>query len=283
MCLIVCFGVGWLWCVKLFQGVVDEARTAGKKIKGQKKGSILFAHGVCHDAWCWHNYLEYFSALGYDCYALSLRGHGQSEGREHLDQWGLSDYTTDVVEVIKSIGEKPLVVGHSMGGAITQKLIGEHESIIRAAVLLAPAVKDGLNLAWKFKRFKGSVWKALQFLRMLHHSGVDEKTLKNSLFLNNRLSSAEVMKLKPHIQVESRRAANDLSAPYTPNYGRANIPVMVIGSADDLLFPTEDLLKTATAYQIKPVILTGMCHDMMIDPDWKRGAVRIESFLGKSA
>jgi alpha-beta hydrolase superfamily lysophospholipase len=112
-----------------------------------KKGSMLFVHGVCHDANCWNNYLDYFAGIGYDTYALSLRGHGRSEGQDHLDEWGLSDYVTDVIKVILSIGEKPIVVGHSMGGAILQKLIGEHEENLKAAVLLAPGVKGGLTLS----------------------------------------------------------------------------------------------------------------------------------------
>ena len=33
-----------------------------------------------HGAWCWReNFMPYFSAAGYDCYAVSLRGQGGSE------------------------------------------------------------------------------------------------------------------------------------------------------------------------------------------------------------
>ena len=42
---------------------------------------ILFVHGICHGAWCWQpNFAPYFTDLGYDGHALSLRGHGGSAG-----------------------------------------------------------------------------------------------------------------------------------------------------------------------------------------------------------
>ena len=84
--------------------------------------------------------------------------HGNSDGQEFLDQWSLSDYVTDIVTVVLSIGDKPIIVGHSMGGVIVQKVLGEHESILSAAVLLAPSVKGGLTLKWKLKKFKNSQW-----------------------------------------------------------------------------------------------------------------------------
>lgn len=37
------------------------------------KGDIVFVHGICHDARCWKNFIDFFSAQGYRCSALSLR------------------------------------------------------------------------------------------------------------------------------------------------------------------------------------------------------------------
>ena len=246
--------------------------------KSRNKGSILFVHGVCHNATCWHNYLDYFSAAGFDAYALSLRGHGNSDGREFLDQWGLSDYVTDVVKIALSFDEKPIIVGHSMGGAIVQKILGEEKSILRAAVLLAPAVKGGLTLSWKLKRFKNHFVKSLKFAKIVHGRSPTEKEIKSSLFLDDRLDMEQVRVLAPNIQAESKRAQRDLTLAYTPYYDSQNTPVLVIGSKADLLFPEEDLISTAKAYGTSPIILEKMCHDMMIDPEWERGAIEIEKF-----
>ena len=39
------------------------------------KAPILFIHGSFHSAWCFaENYIDYFTAKGHPCYAVSLRG-----------------------------------------------------------------------------------------------------------------------------------------------------------------------------------------------------------------
>ena len=36
---------------------------------------LVFVHGSYHAAWCWaEHWLPFFSAFGFDCYALSLLG-----------------------------------------------------------------------------------------------------------------------------------------------------------------------------------------------------------------
>lgn len=95
------------------------------------KGDIVFVHGICHDARCWNNFMEFFSEQGYRCSALSLRGHGGSGGKEQLQSFTLSDYVEDVEQVVAQCETKPFLVGHSMGGAVVQQFIGKHEDLVR--------------------------------------------------------------------------------------------------------------------------------------------------------
>ena len=64
------------------------------------KGSILCVHGICHGAWCFEKFINYFSDNGYNCYALSLRGHGKSEGYNNINNYNLSDYSNDIKKSI---------------------------------------------------------------------------------------------------------------------------------------------------------------------------------------
>ena len=51
-----------------------------------RRPSLLFIHGGFHGAWCWDEYmLPWFARQGWHAVALSLRGHGNSEGREFSD------------------------------------------------------------------------------------------------------------------------------------------------------------------------------------------------------
>src|SRR5208282_4475099 len=106
---------------------------------------ILFVHGAFGGAWMWQeHFLRYFRKSGRSVYALSLRGHGRSKGRDQIQSWRFSDYIDDVRCVIEKIGAPIVVVGHSLGGLIVQRLIGRVP--MRAVVLLASAPPEGILL-----------------------------------------------------------------------------------------------------------------------------------------
>ena len=108
---------------------------------------ILFVHGMFHGAWCWEeHFLPFFAQRGYAAHALSLRGHAGSEGCERLRWTSLADYVSDLGQVVNQLPRPPVLVGHSMGGMITQKYLQSHQS--PAAVLLASISPIGL-LSWR--------------------------------------------------------------------------------------------------------------------------------------
>src|SRR5438270_5016891 len=84
---------------------------------------LLVVHGGYCDAWCWEPYfLPWFAERGYAAYALSLRGHGTSGGREMLFAAGLDDYEADVEHVAGNLAAPPVLIGHSMGAAVVERI-----------------------------------------------------------------------------------------------------------------------------------------------------------------
>lgn len=55
-----------------------ELKVRHQPAKGSPKGSIIFVHGICHGAWCFENFMDFFSENGYESFALNLRGHGDN-------------------------------------------------------------------------------------------------------------------------------------------------------------------------------------------------------------
>jgi len=107
---------------------------------------ILFVHGMWHAAWCWQEYfMPYFADQGYEVHALSLRGHGASESAKRFWRTSLNDYVSDLSQVIGQMEQKPILVGHSMGGLVIQKYIEKHE--VPAAILLASIPPGGVMAA----------------------------------------------------------------------------------------------------------------------------------------
>ena len=109
---------------------------------GERRGTFVLLHG----AWCWNWYYKpffvpYFAAQGFDVVAFSLRGHGGSEGRERLNAFSIDDYVEDLRGVVATV-ERPVVVGHSMGGFVLQTYLTQASLAWRRLAGQRPAPAD---------------------------------------------------------------------------------------------------------------------------------------------
>src|SRR5688572_24036094 len=82
---------------------------------------ILLVHGMFGGAWYFERYQRFFAARGHATYALDLRGHGESRPVEQLGRVSVRDYIADAMTAASSL-DRPIVIGHSMGGLLAQAL-----------------------------------------------------------------------------------------------------------------------------------------------------------------
>ena len=102
--------------------------------------TIVMIHGMFGGSWCWDNYRGFFERKGYRCLTPALRYHDvdpKDEPHPGLGTVSLLDYADDLGRAIRSLGEKPVIIGHSMGGLITQ-ILGSR-GLGRSLVLLTSA------------------------------------------------------------------------------------------------------------------------------------------------
>lgn len=98
---------------------------------------LLFVPGGSCDWWCFHRQVEHFSTER-RCVALDLRGHGASDKPQQ--SYTIESYAEDVAWMIEHLRlDAPVVVGHSMGGAIALQLAADYPHAVRAIVLDDPA------------------------------------------------------------------------------------------------------------------------------------------------
>jgi pimeloyl-ACP methyl ester carboxylesterase len=114
--------------------------------EGPQAGApILFLHGAFGGAWMWREiFMPYFARRGRASLAVSVRGHGTSEGRADLKTCHLAHYLDDVRRGFAEFHEPPVVIAHSLGGLLAQMLIGRET--MRALVLLGSLPPEGLML-----------------------------------------------------------------------------------------------------------------------------------------
>lgn len=81
--------------------------------------SFVFVHGSWHGAWCWDKLVPLLRDAGHEALAIDLPAHG--EDRTSAFRASLARYSKRVLEAVAACSQKPIVVGHSMGGmAITK-------------------------------------------------------------------------------------------------------------------------------------------------------------------
>jgi pimeloyl-ACP methyl ester carboxylesterase len=99
---------------------------------------ILMQHGMWHGAWCWRQWQELLAGWGWESHAFSLPGHAGSPAQRPIRFCTLGYYLRFLKAEADRLARKPVLMGHSMGGALIQwylKYVGDD---LPAAVLVAP-------------------------------------------------------------------------------------------------------------------------------------------------
>ncbi|MFD6285799.1 alpha/beta hydrolase [Streptomyces sp. NPDC060205] len=108
---------------------------------------VVFIHGLWLHASSWTPWLDLFRAEGYEPLAPGWPNEPDSvaEARrnpELVAGTSITAATDHFREVIGNLQQDPIIIGHSFGGLIAQKLLGE--SLGRAAVAIDPAQMKGV-------------------------------------------------------------------------------------------------------------------------------------------
>lgn len=244
-----------------------------------RRPALLFVHGAYAAAWCWaEHFLPWFARAGYECHAVSLRGHGASEGGAILQHASLADYVEDVAGVADGIGRPLVLIGHSMGGAVVQRCTGRCDAIGLALLASVPPLglwASALELSWRDPFLLAQ----LAFVQSGHTNFANFAALRAALF-SPELPDARAWDYLSRMQPESQRALVDLSllhlAPHPPV---GSVDTLVLGGALDALFPPPVVQSTARSFGTDAVLLPDLSHLLMLEPRWKDVAERIRSWL----
>jgi pimeloyl-ACP methyl ester carboxylesterase len=247
--------------------------------KESGKPQLLFVHGGYCDAWFWEPYfLPWFAAQGYAAYALSLRGHGASGGRDSLFVAGLDDYEADVEHVAGTLQAPPILIGHSMGAAVVERIVAKRP--VRGAALLAPLPPAGLlSIA---TRLATSHPDYLMQMGSTDPSRLSADVLQalRPFYFGADVPPALLAQAAQHFNQESPRALLDLSLRlHWALPKKDHRPMFVLGAEGDRICTPDDVRATARHHNVTAVILPGLAHMLMLEPQWQRVASALEAWI----
>jgi non-heme chloroperoxidase len=225
---------------------------------------LLFIHGMWGGSWYLANYLRAAAEAGWEAWAVNLRGHHGSRPVPDIGVISVLDYVRDVHDCLEALGEAVLV-GHSMGGLIAQKVA--ETARVRAAVFLASAAPTGIVvLRWpvisRMVRRLGPIF----FSRPLVPNRADSDAL-----VLNRLPPDRRQWVFDRFVTESGRAARELAFGLIPvDPTRLRCPVLVVGAEHDMITPVAVQRKIARRYRAKYLELAGYGHMPMLEDGWER-------------
>jgi pimeloyl-ACP methyl ester carboxylesterase len=243
-----------------------------------RKPPLLFVHGGYADAWCWEPFfLPWFAAQGWPAHALSLRGHGASAGADTLFIAGLDDYVADVEHVASQFDAAPVLIGHSMGAAVLERMMATRP--VRAAALIAPVPPTGLlPVAARLATTRPDY--------LSHMIGLDPTRLSQDIlkalrpfYFSRDVQPAILREAIAHLSQESPRVLFDLSMRLHWIEPQASSPVFVLGAAADQIAIPADVEATARHHGVQAAILPGMGHMLMLEPEWRAAAKAIAEWV----
>jgi pimeloyl-ACP methyl ester carboxylesterase len=235
------------------------------------RAPLLFVHGLGHGAWCWEQWLDAAADAGHPAAAVSLRGHGGSQGR--LRTALLGQYVDDVVDAAAALPRPAVLVGHSMGGLVVQQALTRYAAA--AAVLVAPvpahpAVASLLAIARRHPT---------DALRIVAGGSLPLRPE----YLVHELDPATARRVSDRCGAESALVQYQLLLHRPAGTPLGSPPVLVLATPDDRLVPIRGVRATAARYGAEVREFPGMGHDLMLDARWREPLDAMLQWVGKAA
>jgi pimeloyl-ACP methyl ester carboxylesterase len=250
--------------------------------------TIVFIHGLFMNPESWSQWVKYFGDKGYKCYTPAYPFHeGNPEVLRNsinpeLGRVTFKQIIDSLVEFIDTLPEKPILIGHSMGGLAVQKLIGMNKGAI--GISIDPAPPEGLfSFKWSFLKanlstinpFRGNSV-CLPDVKWFHYAFCNTMTIEQTESEYNKFVVPESRNIARSSTGKEGRI--DFSKPHNP--------LLIIAGEKDNIVPASLVKKNYKAYnknnsRIDFKEFSDRTHYICGQPDWDEIAAYIDEWIGR--
>lgn len=244
-------------------GTLDtEPGASGPSRSADDLPTLVFVHGAWHGAWCWDGWSAAARSAGYPTATLSLPAHDRPGSPRRI--WPrMGSYLRHVRTVVESIDGPVVVVGHSMGGYITQRLLERPPANVSGAALVASVPRRGVAGAVLrlLRRSPGPALRALSTCDLYQLCRTE--ALTRSAFFSAATPDDVVASGHARLQNESYLAFPPMLLRWT-RPAPHDVPVMVLAAEEDALFSIRSQRRLARTHGTTVQLVPGG-HDVMLD------------------
>ena len=217
--------------------------------EGESRGAVHVLHGVGEHAGRYTRLLEALAGAGWAAYADDHRGHGRTGLEQHgsADRLGHlgagghaaaveSAWRMSLIARDENPGKPLVILGHSWGSFLAQKLLNAHSDVYDAAILVGSSLRwpgslnsGPLNKPWAGENAKGNEW-------ICEDPAVQDAALADPLTVQQPL-------------LKLFGIAGALSLFGLPARGLVDTPTLLLVGRDDTVGGPRSVHKLAAAYR----------------------------------
>jgi pimeloyl-ACP methyl ester carboxylesterase len=244
-----------------------------------KSKTIVLIHGNFVNNTSWAEWKQYYEQKGYKVYSPANPGHDgnpaalRAKVHPDLTKTGFIDVINNLDKLISTLPEKPLIIGHSMAGMATLKLVEMGKAAAGVSIDGAPPK----NVFPPFQTLK-TVLPAFGFFSFDKYFMGSRAWYDYSFF--NTIPEAEKEKAFEKLAVpESYKVSRQLVLDSFSNidFKKPHAPILFVGGGSDHIFPPNLTRTIAGRYKdasskVDVKIFDGKSHFICGEPGWEKVA-----------
>jgi pimeloyl-ACP methyl ester carboxylesterase len=247
-----------------------------------KSKTIVLIHGNFVNEITWTEWKHHYEQKGYKVYSPANPGHngnpGELRAKVHPDlvKTGFIDIVNNINKLINTLSEKPLIIGHSMAGMATLKLVEMGKAAAGVSIDGAPPK----NVFPPFQTLK-TVLPAFGFFSSNKYFMGSREWYDYAFF--NTIPDSEKEKAFDKFAVpESYKVSRQLvlNSFSDIDFKKPHAPILFIGGGSDNIFPPNLTKTIAGRYKdanskVDVKIFEGKSHFICGEPGWEKVADHI--------
>jgi pimeloyl-ACP methyl ester carboxylesterase len=240
------------------------------------KAPIVFLHGTNAGPWTMSNFAAHFDGLGYPSISPAYRHHDRPPAEEtsaQLAGTSIADYVDDIAEIMSPLPAAPVLIGHSLGGVVAQKLAAR--GLARAIVLLNGSVNWGVLPTTDTER---SLAKALISAGAFWDGTLLPDFETMATYGLNMLEPTEQRPVFDRLGPESGRVMFELflwmfddNQTTRIDYDSVTCPVLMVSGTEDRAIPPSTARQIAERHGSRATFFEarGFGHYLTLEPRWR--------------